>query len=156
MCSMQSTDERASSRGRPSAPVGPVKSKTCFILMLEDHATPIYAETKIEEQQLVAPFKEAPLSHVFEIDEVIGGNHVPFGGDVFGPKLLAGETQQAEQDLPASARHVMRENPRDVARLQARARQGLAHDVLGGRKIGRNDFILPRDAIPVVPLGDLA
>src|SRR5439155_26528096 len=155
MRSIESREVRASISGPPSAPVGPVKSKMSFILMLQNRAAPIYAETKIEEQQLVAALKKALLSGIFEINEVIGGNHVPFRCDVFGPKLLAGKTQQTEQDLPASQRHVVRKNPGDVATLQAGACQGLAHDMLRGRKIGRNDFVLPCDTIPVVPLGDL-
>src|SRR5438477_5617796 len=110
MRSMESTDERASSSGRPSAPVAPVKSKTCFILMIEDHAAPVYTETKIEQQELVPALKEATLSDVLQIDEIISGNHVSFGGNVFGPELLAGETQQPKQDFPAWERDVVRES----------------------------------------------
>src|ERR1043166_9880618 len=84
MCSMLSSEQNASTSGRPIVPVAPVISNVCFISVLQNQATPVRAEPKVEQQQFVAVLQRPGVHRVTQIDEIVGGDQVPLCRDVAG------------------------------------------------------------------------
>src|SRR5688572_24699806 len=151
-----STDGRdaiSSTRARPTVPVAPVTRITapltapsCF----EEQARPTGAESEGEQQQTITSLDPAAIGRVFQVDEVVRGNHVPFGRDVVGKQPIGCHPQQRQENLPAPQRDVVRNDERDVVGTQTARRERVANDRPCGRKVRGDNLVLASRGIPVI------
>src|SRR5687768_10325988 len=86
------------------------------------------------------------------VDEVVAGERMAVPGDVLGPELRVGQTQQARQNLPAAHANVVRNYPVHIRRRPAGLLDRALRDESCSREIRRHDFIAERVCIPVIPL----
>ena len=78
------------------------------------------------------------------------------GRNIFSEEPFAADPEQTEQNFPAAARDVVRNDPGNLIQIGARLGQCLTDNVASSRKISSDDFISTRHAVPVVPLGDVS